>query len=363
MKKNNIALFSGGTGGHVIPAVNFGNYLIDSGYRCSLFLDKRGLKFVKKFKGKIIIINSGHFSGNFFFIFKALINLLFGFIQSFFYLLSIRPIKCIAFGSYASFAPLTICTFLQFFKITNIYLHEQNSVMGKVNLIFTPYSKKVFVNFKKIKKINSRYNKKIFHVGMPNDVTLIYKKRNLNIDNNKIKIFVYGGSQGAVNLNKIFVKLINKLPSNYFKKISIIFQSSKNQIDYIKSNLNSQIKDVVINPFYENINEILYGSDLALSRSGAGTINNIIFNQIPTILVPLPHAIYNHQYYNAKFLINNKSGILIEEKDFNNEKTYLVFRDLIENIDKRIDIIKNLQSIKLLDSNKLMSKEIFNEKI
>ena len=58
MKKNCFTIFSGGTGGHVIPAVIFGNYLIENGYQCTLFLDKRGLDYAKNFKGKIIKINS-----------------------------------------------------------------------------------------------------------------------------------------------------------------------------------------------------------------------------------------------------------------------------------------------------------------
>ena len=57
-------LFSGGTGGHVIPSVNFGNYLIDCGYNCTLFLDNRGLQYAGKFKGRIVNISSAHFSGN-----------------------------------------------------------------------------------------------------------------------------------------------------------------------------------------------------------------------------------------------------------------------------------------------------------
>ena len=41
----NILIITGGTGGHVIPAVNFGNYLIDNGYECIIFLDERGIKY------------------------------------------------------------------------------------------------------------------------------------------------------------------------------------------------------------------------------------------------------------------------------------------------------------------------------
>ena len=55
MKINNLVLFSGGTGGHVIPAVNIGNYLIDYGYYCTLFVDNRGLQYASKLKGRIML--------------------------------------------------------------------------------------------------------------------------------------------------------------------------------------------------------------------------------------------------------------------------------------------------------------------
>ena len=42
-----ILICTGGTGGHVIPAVNFGNFLINKGFECCLILDKRGNKFSK----------------------------------------------------------------------------------------------------------------------------------------------------------------------------------------------------------------------------------------------------------------------------------------------------------------------------
>ena len=37
-----ILICTGGTGGHVIPAVYFGNFLINNGFECCLILDKRG---------------------------------------------------------------------------------------------------------------------------------------------------------------------------------------------------------------------------------------------------------------------------------------------------------------------------------
>ena len=48
-----IILCSGGTGGHVIPAINFGNYLLQKGYDCSIILDSRGKRYSNNFKGKV----------------------------------------------------------------------------------------------------------------------------------------------------------------------------------------------------------------------------------------------------------------------------------------------------------------------
>ena len=53
-----IVIFCGGTGGHVLPSVNFGNYLIENGYNCILITDKRGNKYTDQFVGKIKIISS-----------------------------------------------------------------------------------------------------------------------------------------------------------------------------------------------------------------------------------------------------------------------------------------------------------------
>ena len=136
-----ILICTGGTGGHVIPAVNFGNFLINKGFECCLILDQRGNKFSKNFNGKIFIIRSSHLSGNIFFRFNSLINLLIGLVQSLFFLNKIKPNTCVAFGSYATFTPLLALFFYKLFRNINIYLHEQNSVIGKVNLFFLPFIK------------------------------------------------------------------------------------------------------------------------------------------------------------------------------------------------------------------------------
>jgi UDP-N-acetylglucosamine--N-acetylmuramyl-(pentapeptide) pyrophosphoryl-undecaprenol N-acetylglucosamine transferase len=360
MKSEYLVLFSGGTGGHVIPAVNYGNYLIDCNYNCTLFLDKRGLKYASQFKGKILCVSSAHFSGNIVYKLKSIFLLLFGLIQSFYYLFKIKPSHCFGFGSYASFTPLIVALFLKALRMTKIHLHEQNSIIGKVNLFFAPFSNNIFINFDNIVNSKSYYAKKIFHVGLPNDNKIIFKKRSVNIvKEKKLKILIFGGSQGSLNLNYGFLKIIKKLPNNYHKKLSILMQCPNKEATNIKNELKDLGVEYEIKNFFFNIYKILDSSDFVVARSGAGTINDIIQSQVPSILVPLPHSIYNHQYFNAKYMINKQAAQLVEEKDLGSDSAYFAFKRLFDNSDQRISMIKNLQKIKILDANILISKKVF----
>tara|TARA_Y100001970_G_scaffold291692_1_gene429856 strand:- start:1260 stop:2357 length:1098 start_codon:yes stop_codon:yes gene_type:complete len=362
MRKNSIVIFSGGTGGHVIPAMNYGNFLFTQGYNPILFLDKRGIKYAKNFKGKIIKINSSHFSGNYLFIFNSFFYLLSGLFQSLYHLILIRPKISIGFGSYASFVPLLICVILKFFKITKIYLHEQNSIIGKVNLFFLPFSEKIFSNFENVKNLNIKYKKKFICVGLPNKDEIIYKKRDINMMAKKnINIFVYGGSQGSINLNEIFFNLIKKLPIEISKKISLTMQSSIIDVAAYQNQIKDFVDTFEIKNFFDSIDEILFKTDLVFSRSGAGAINDIVFSQCPAILVPFPHSIYNHQYDNAKYLVDKNAAILIEEKNLNLDIAYNKFIDLLKNENKRITLMINLQSLIRINANKTMFNLIKNE--
>lgn len=360
MKNNKVVLFSGGTGGHVIPAVNFGNYLIDNGYECIIFLDERGIKYSNNFNGRIIKINSAHLTGNFLHILNSLFSLFYGLIQSIYYLSYIRPSSCISFGSYATFTPLIIASIMKIFKITDIYLHEQNSIFGKVNLLFLRFAKYIFINFETLIKKYPKHSNKLFHVGTPyNHKLKLESKENNKKLNKEITIFIYGGSQGSVNLNKLILNTLTKFSDSYIKNLYLIFQSNTNQIDEINSKLIDMKINFEIKDFFNNLNEVLDSCDIVISRSGAGTINDIILSKKPSILIPLPNSYKNHQYLNAKYLTDKHAADLIEEKDFNTQKAYIKLREFIENLDKRNQYINNLQSIEVLDSNKLIFNKIF----
>ena len=354
-----ILICTGGTGGHVIPAVNFANFLIEQGYECFLILDKRGNKYAKKFRGKICIINSSHLSGNFFLKITSLYNLILGFFQSFFLIIKLRPKNCISFGSYATFMPLVTILILKLFTKINLYIHEQNSIIGKVNLFFLPYSKYIFTNFEFVNNLKEKFSYKKFYVGLPLEKKLNSDFLTPTKQGEKKILFIYGGSQGAVNLINKFLLMLNTLDYKSIENIKIFIQSPKKFLDTLNKLLKNLKIDYEIQDFYKNIDEILSITDIAITRAGAGTINDLIRYKIPSIIFPLPQSIYNHQFFNAKYLADKNGTILMDETNFNLDNNSAIFKELITNVEKQKLMKKSLEQIILPEANQIMFKRIF----
>ena len=145
--KKNFLLITGGTGGHVIPAKNFANYLSIKNINCTIITDKRGYKYFDNYNGKIYIISSSNLNGNIIFKIFGIFQILLGLIQSFIIIILLKPSHSISFGSYASFAPMLSCVVFKPFYKVKLYIHEQNSIIGRTNKFFLKFTNKLFLNF------------------------------------------------------------------------------------------------------------------------------------------------------------------------------------------------------------------------
>ena len=127
----NILIITGGTGGHVIPAVNFYNYVKNKNNKVYLLTDYRGSKYIREInENNIFTIYSSHFSGNLYFKIKATIKLLAGFIQSLFIFIRLKPKTIISFGSYSSSMPLVCFLLFKYFIIINCINIFTSSMIG-----------------------------------------------------------------------------------------------------------------------------------------------------------------------------------------------------------------------------------------
>ncbi len=358
----NLLLITGGTGGHVIPAQNLANYLFKKKINCRIILDKRGYKYINNFEGKIDIINSSNLNGNIIFKVFGLINLFFGFIQSFIIIFKFKPKTVISFGSYASFFPLLSCLILKpFFKI-DLFIHEQNSILGRTNSFYLKYVNKILLNFDISSKINSKYHLKTHVVGFPEP----YKKDNRIKEyddlGNKFRIFISGGSQGSEFISKFSTDLIMKIDKENLIKPEYIIQCPKKLINKISNDLKEINSPIIIKDYFYNIDQILKNTSLAISRAGAGSIIDLINYKIPSILIPLPNSKDNHQYYNALILKNHNLALVVNQNENLIIKSKKYIYDIYKDKDKLKFIDKKFDKIRVKNSNSLIYKLIKNEK-
>ena len=353
-------LVAGGTGGHVLPAENLANYLLSKNIECSLILDKRGGRFVNYFKGRVYIINSSTLGGNLINKIIGLLNLILGFFQSIFIIILWRPNSVISFGSYASFVPVLSCILLKPFLKIDIFIHEQNSVLGRTNGLFLKFANKLFLNFDISSKIIQKYINKTHVVGSPEKNNLKnYSKKNIN---DKFTISFFGGSQGSEFISNFSVNLIKSIDNENTINVKYIIQCPEKKINKISNQLSHIKSEIIIKNYFTDIDNILQKTSIIVSRAGAGSINDIINYKIPSILVPLPSAKDNHQALNALILEKHEVAIIIDQNKNELDRVKDYIYEIYRNFNKMNLINQRFDKIKVRNSNSLIYRLILNEK-
>jgi len=346
-KEKKIAIVSGPTGGHFFPALSIGDSLIERGIKVKFFVPER--EFV------INWLNKRNY--NFSIIPEVKISKKNAFIVPFQFLYSIFKcliliqngnfIAIVGTGSYTTFPFLVAGKILR----KNIYLHEQNYIPGKVTKVFSIFSEKTFLTFPYVNKLPE---KKVVVTGFPllKEFKIHISKEEIIekffLDKDKKVIVVFGGSQSAYFLNKLITFNIDYLVCKKNFQIIIIAGREKTKIEEVF--LKKEGKGIVFD-FYYNMNELYSIADIVISRAGAGTISELTYWKIPSILIPYPFA-GGHQLFNAKFLQEKGACFLLPQ---NEEIVYnfsIYFEKFLENYNK---IKKALEEVKIYDDGKIVN--------
>lgn len=233
----------------------------------------------------------------------------------------VKKVFCV--GGYSS-AP---ASFASIILRCDLYIHEQNAVVGRLNNILKPFAKEFFSSYFDSKTKN-------------------YPVSEIFFDTQRVReefktIIFLGGSQGATAVNNLALKFAKYLKKNGFK---IIHQTGKNDFERVREKYERLEVEADVFAFDKNLSAKIAKADFAVSRSGASTLWELIANAIPTLFIPYPYASANHQYENAKFLIDRDLAFLKLESELftfdlsyildNKEKLMQISRDLTKIIDK-----------------------------
>jgi UDP-N-acetylglucosamine--N-acetylmuramyl-(pentapeptide) pyrophosphoryl-undecaprenol N-acetylglucosamine transferase len=335
--KKNILISTGGSGGHVLPAITLYEHL-QNDFQIFLTSDKRGAKYINDKNYNYKLIEIPRISKNLFKFPYILFLLIISFFKSFFFIKRNNINVLISTGGYMS---LPLCLSAKVLNI-KIYLFEPNMVIGRLNKLFLKFSEKIICYSEVLKNFPEKYKNKIFVINPLLRKKIYQEKKNVKNEISKpFKILIIGGSQGA----EFFDKEISELMINLFKdfEISLIQQITDEKKKKILKEKYTEIgiqNDLF--SFDEKIFQKYNQVDLAITRSGASTISELIFFNIPFLAIPLPQSKDNHQFHNAKDYYDKKLCWLINQTDYKKENLKEFILNLIQNPDNYFEKKKNM---------------------
>lgn len=303
--RGSVVITGGGTGGHLKVADAFIDEFNKRGIK-PIFIgsingqDRSWFEGDKRLKKTIFLDTKGVVNKNFFGKIKSLFNI-FSAMNNCFNIYDKHNVKTVISVGGFSAAPATFASILSFG--CKLYIHEQNSVMGKLNEITSKFATEVFSSFDEKSLIKD------------------YPVSDEFFDNARIRdelktIIFLGGSQGAHAINDFALKVAPKL-----KKLglNIIHQTGGSDIKRVKEEYSKMNIEVDVFDFTKDIAKKMNESDFAISRAGASTLWELSANSLPALFVPYPYAAKDHQYTNAKFLQDKGLCYICREKDLTEE--------------------------------------------
>jgi UDP-N-acetylglucosamine--N-acetylmuramyl-(pentapeptide) pyrophosphoryl-undecaprenol N-acetylglucosamine transferase len=319
------AITGGGTGGHLAIAKALKREIVKRGDKVVFIGSSNGqdqswFENESDFEDKIFLPSYGVTNRKGFEKMKSLWNI-------FKLSLSLRKIfhyyrfdAVISVGGYSS-APASLTAIL---TRTPFFIHEQNALIGSLNKVLKPFAKQFFSSYLKSSTIKDYPISDIFF-----ELARVRK----DIKN----VIFLGGSQGAKFINDFAIKVA---PELHKRGISIIHQTGRGDYERIKNAYSKlEIDNVEIIDFHPELFEFISKADLAVSRSGASTLWELSANGLPAMFIPYPLA-NNHQWFNAKFILDKGFGWLFPQDEVKPENLYSILEENLE--DKSRGLIESI---------------------
>jgi len=207
-----------------------------------------------------------------------------------------------------------------------LVIHEQNAALGSLNKLLKPYADIFISSYLEESPIKAYPVKQEFF-------------ENARIRKEVKTVIFLGGSQGARAINDLALSLAPILKE---RGIRIIHQAGERHIDAVRTAYEKLGVEAELFGFTTKLADYMKEADFAVARSGASTLWELSATALPTLFIPYPYAASDHQYHNAKFLVEKELAWLMRENEIDKEKVLALLdedmeaksRGLMENVEK-----------------------------
>ncbi len=249
------------------------------------------------------------------------------------------PDAAVGFGAYVEVPLLGLCKD----KHVPYIIHEQNSVPGLANKMMAAHASRVCISVPAARSVfeSKGDSDRVLLTGNPVRRSVIagdraHGRAGLGVPEDATLLLVFGGSLGAKHLNERMAQLKERILAQ-----PDVFVLHSTGADGFESTLEAlaltpeEQKRYRVQPYIDNMGDMLAAADLVLSRSGASSVAEIAAMGVPSVLVPYPFATADHQTTNARYLVDAGAAVLCADADIDGEDFASTLLGLLADADAR----------------------------
>ncbi|MEA4930191.1 MAG: UDP-N-acetylglucosamine--N-acetylmuramyl-(pentapeptide) pyrophosphoryl-undecaprenol N-acetylglucosamine transferase, partial [Anaerolineaceae bacterium] len=301
-----LLLVAGGTGGHILPAISFGQWIgknkpeVSVSYICGrrpLEMEIYSSAGIEPYK---LQIEGSPFSGRGLDKVKRTYGQLSALKESVSFLRFSSPDCVLLFGGYVSFPMLMACKILRI----PFAVHEQNAYAGKVSRIASKMGAEIYTGWRECLPLDtSKYTR----IGVPvrefPKISPVDAWKELGLPGELPKgprLLVFSGSLGSASIKDLVIEVSTERD---FTGWTFILPAISEKAEKVKENV------FLLPKVWKT--ELLYSlADMATVRGGGSTLTEVAVLGIPSLVIPWEGAADNHQYYNAVSFSSENRAII-----------------------------------------------------
>ncbi|MBO1074805.1 undecaprenyldiphospho-muramoylpentapeptide beta-N-acetylglucosaminyltransferase [Roseomonas marmotae] len=330
-----IVIAAGGTGGHFFPAEALAAELLRRGHRVALMTDARSADYrsaVFADVERFVLQGAGLAGRGVTRAARGAMALLAGTLQARGLLLRLQPRAVVGFGGYPSVPPLLAARMISVKTRPATILHEQNAVLGRANRLLSRSADLLALAFAQTQRMPDGARRET--VGNPvRPAIAAMAGQGFIQPQGSVRLLVLGGSLGARVFSDIVPAAVAELSPALRQRLSIVQQCRMEDLPRVRAAYDELHVPAELSPFFGDVAGLYSTAHLVIARAGASTVAELACAGRPSLLVPLPGAIDDHQAANARALADAGAARVVPQRDFTPASLAAALTDLLETPD------------------------------
>jgi len=339
-----IVLAAGGTGGHMFPAEALARELGARGFALALMTDRRGASFGEAAGVEVQRSHAAQIAGNVIRKAVATIEIARGYFEARRLLRELGPAVVVGFGGYASLPTMLAATGSHILTL----IHEQNAVLGRANRMLASRVDAIATSFEEVQMLPDRMSAQMRRTGnpvRPEIAALSNEPYPAPEPGGTLNVLITGGSQGAAVFGALIPAAVALLEPELRARLRLAQQCRPEHIDEVDRFYKEIAVAAELRPFFTDMPDQLRRAQLIISRAGASTVAEITVAGRPSILIPFPAAMDDHQTANARALLRQRAAWLAVQDGITPEKLKDMLTAILAEPARLIEVAKRAREV------------------